>query len=56
MGEAKRRGTFEQRQAVAIERDKHIKAEADRLFAEWKAQQEAKKVTPVGDTLVIGNE
>ena len=54
MGEAKRRGTFEERQATAVIRDKHIQEEADRLFAEWKAKQEPKPVTPVGDKLVIG--
>jgi len=54
MGEAKRRGTFEERKAAAIIRDKQIKEEADRLFAEWKAKQDPKPVTPQGDTLVVG--
>lgn len=54
MGQAKQRGTYEERKTVAIARNAHIEAEAARLFKEWKATQEAKKVTPVGDTLVIG--
>ena len=54
MGEAKRRGTFEERKAAAVIRDKHVKEEADKLFAKWKAKQEPKSVTPQGDTLVVG--
>ena len=53
MGEASRRGTFEERRAKAVEREAREKAEADRCFAEWKALQEA-KVVPKGDTLAIG--
>ena len=52
MGEASRRGTFKERQAKAIERDERIKAEADKLFAEWQRLQTS-KVTPKDDTLVI---
>jgi hypothetical protein len=42
MGEAKRRGTFEERQALAIARKQHVDSEAARLFKEWKATQDAK--------------
>lgn len=38
MGQAKRRGSFEQRKKQAIERDKKLREEYDRkLQAEWEA-------------------
>jgi len=54
MGEAKRRGTFEHRRQEAVVRDERVRAEADRLFKQWKAKQEPKSVTPQGETLVVG--
>lgn len=54
MGEAKRRGSFQERKEAAVVRDERIKVEADKLFKEWKAKQEPKAVTPQGDTLVVG--
>jgi len=43
MGEAKRRGTFEQRRDAAIERNRKVQEEADRLFDIWKQKQAAKE-------------
>ena len=53
MGEAKRRGTYEQRREAAIERKNRIEAEAQKAFEAWQAKQAAKQVTPKGDTLEI---
>lgn len=43
MGEAKRRGTFEERRAAAIARDKKVEEEAERLFQQWKQKQAEKE-------------
>lgn len=53
MGQAKQRGTYEERKALAIIRNAKVQEEADRLFKIWKEKQEAKSVTPSGDSLVI---
>jgi hypothetical protein len=54
MGEARRRGTFEERREAAIERAQRVEAEAQIAFERWQAQQAAKKVVADGSTLKIG--
>jgi len=48
MGEAKRRGTFEERKAAAIARDKKVQEEAERLFQIWKQKKDGKVKTTDG--------
>jgi hypothetical protein len=53
MGEAKRRGTYEQRRDLAIAKQEAAEAEASVLFEAWKAKQTLESSTEIVEAEIV---